>query len=65
MTIRQRAEALGITSASELARRTGLSFTAALRVWKTGHIGRIDAAQKLARALGCTLDELVGDGGEK
>jgi transcriptional regulator with XRE-family HTH domain len=64
-TVRERAEALGITSASELARRSGLSFTAAIRIWRTGKVGNLAAAQKLARTLGVSLDELVGDGGKQ
>lgn len=64
LTVRERAEALGIPSASELARRTGLSFTAAIRIWRTGKVGNLFAAQKIARALGCTLDDVVGTGEE-
>jgi len=64
LTVRERAEALGIPTASELARRSGLSFTSAIQIWKTGQVGRIDAARKLSKVLGCTIDELVGTGGE-
>jgi len=64
LRVREAAEEVGITSASDLARRTGVAFSTANKLWKNDLGGEGDRGiglltlYRVAQALGKRVDDL-------
>ena len=58
--IREMRKALGITQ-DELARRVARPQTYVSQMERPGYQPRLDTLQRVAKALGCTVAELIGE----